>query len=77
MAMQGGAGVHPPAQWAQAVAPERLLLDRIWDRPIPPGQGGPPHGAPNTQAPGPAQIAQGARTPRRTRRRRPTKDELG
>ena len=54
MAMQQPPGAGPPG--APIAGPHM-------GPPIPPGQGGPPQTAPNTQAPGPAQIAQGHAPP--------------
>ena len=56
MAMQQPPGAGPPG--APIAGPHGA-----GGPPIPPGQGGPPQTAPNTQAPGPAQIAQGHAPP--------------
>jgi hypothetical protein len=48
---------------AQAQAAAQGQVGHAMGPPVPPGQGGPPQTAPNTQAPGPAQMAQGAAPP--------------
>jgi hypothetical protein len=50
-------------QQAQAMASQQGQVGHAMGPPVPPGQGGPPQTAPNTQAPGPAQQAQGAAPP--------------